>query len=234
MGEIDKKSSFKDIMMVSQEFNISLLKTKINLLFPVGGSIINEFVFDLYGRIKQERVNKFVEELSKKVTRLEEIVNLNYLETQECFDLTQKVFGIASNSNSDFKRQFLANVYIDSIKTCNKNIELEILFCGFLDSMTENHVRILQFISYSQKELTEIGSYYSYLEKFESYYPEFRIDKYEFKYYNFDLESKSLISTGAGLDNFDDNSSIRVLSDHKDASVILTSLGEKFINYLIG
>ena len=109
---------------------------------------------------------------------------------------------------------------------------MTLVFADFITSMTANHINILHFVKNYETELKEIGNYPSYYSLFNKYFPETIVDKYEFKYYNSDLEAKALISTGGGLNNFDDHSSRRVLEEHKDASIILTTLGQKFIEHL--
>ena len=71
---------------------ISLLKTKINLSLPFAGPIINEFLFELGSRIKQNRVNDYVTELGERVKGMESsIISVDYLNSDEFYDLTIKV-----------------------------------------------------------------------------------------------------------------------------------------------
>ena len=231
-NENESRDFYSKLNLTLKETNISLLKTKINFL-PVFGPIINEFLFDLAGRIKQERVNKFVDVLAIKLNKIETTsIKTDYLKSEDFYDLTNKIFEHASKSKDDFKRQFLANIYFDSIKFSKSKNEMTLVFSDFITSMTANHINILHFVKNYETELKEIGNYPSYYSLFNKNFPETIVDKYEFKYYNSDLEAKALISTGGGLNNFDDQSSRRVLEQHKDASIILTTLGQKFIEHL--
>lgn len=224
---------FKDSMSILTQTNISLLKTKINILFPVGGAIINEFLFDLYSRIKQDRVNRLVEELESRIHKLEgQQVNLEYIKSEPFLDLTKAVFETASNSGADFKRKFLANVYLDSIAKSDQDVDLKIIFTEFIKSMTAKEVTILKFINDNKIKLVQIGEYPKFYELFNTSFPNLITDKYEFKYYTANLESKSLISTGGGLDNFDDTSAGIALGSHIPASIIVTSMGANFISFL--
>lgn len=216
-----------------KEVSISILKAKINSEFPFWGSTINEFLFDLPDRIKQDRVNRLVNILETKVKQVESSsIKLEFLKSEEFFDLMQKVLESSLKANVEFKRNFLANVFIDSIKTSSIDNDLTLIFCDFISSMSVNHINILHFINKNESDLVEIGSYPNYYEKFCQFSPNLILDKYEFKYYTTDLEAKGLISTGGGLENFDDKSSIQVYMNHRDASIFLTSLGKKFINFL--
>lgn len=231
----NSKNQSSHALIALRETTISLLKIKINFTFPIGGAIINELLFDLYGRIKQERVNQFVDVLGAKFEKLESsVVSSEYLHSEEFHDLILKVFEVASKSNIDIKRKFLANILFDSVSSRLLNNEISILFSEFIESMTTNQINILVFIQNNIEALVEIGSYEKYFEIFTKEFPDSGLDKYEFKYYSFGLEAKSLISTGAGLNNFDDTSSTKVFQNHKEASVFLTTLGEKFLMYVEG
>lgn len=216
-----------------QETMISLLKTNISLV-PVIGPVINEFLFDLPSRIIHKRLNEFVNELNLKLSKIEtDNINKEYLNGDEFYDLTIKIFETATRTSTPQKRKALASVYIGAINGDTElNTDLYFLFAEFISQINSTHIYILHFIQKNEPGLAEIGSYENYFSKFKAHYDNMELDKYEFKYYNTDLESKSLISTGAGLDNFDSSAALIALNSHKDPSVKLTSIGHKFLNHL--
>lgn len=221
-----------DTTSISKQTSISLLKIKINLV-PIIGPVINELLFDLSSRITQDRINKLVEELETKMATIEaNQINQEYLKSESFFDLTRNVFQAAIESNVDIKRKFLANVYLDSIVKSDTDLDLKETFIAFIKSLTTNQIIILKFINDHEPELVEIGDYAAFYDLFNKSFPGLISDKYEFKYYSQDLEIKSLISMGGGLNNFDDRGARMLLNSHKDASVIVTSVGKKFIDYL--
>ncbi|MEQ1732630.1 MAG: hypothetical protein ABL940_03100, partial [Bacteroidia bacterium] len=121
--------------LISKQLAIGTIKSTINLL-PIVGSLINEVLFDFNGRIQQERINSFVKVLGVKFNELkQEKVNSNYLKSNEFFDLTLKIFETASIANYEFKREFLARIYLSSIISSNYNLEQSILFVDFIKSM---------------------------------------------------------------------------------------------------
>ena len=222
-----------DTTSILKQTNISLLKTKINLAMPVIGPVINEFLFVFSCRIKQDRINKLVEELERKMATIEmEQINQDYLKSESFFDLTRNVFQAAIESNVDVKRKFLANVYLDSIIKSDTDLDLKETFIAFIKSMTTNQITILKFINDHESKLVEIRYYAAFYDLFNKSFPGLISDKYEFKYYSQDLEIKSLISMGGGLNNFDDQGARLLLESHKDASIVVTSVGKKFIDYL--
>lgn len=219
---------------IVQETIISLLKTKINLAFPVGGQIVNEFLFELGNRIKQNRINDFVEELGHRTTQLEfKILNNDFISKDDFYDLTLKTFESAVKINSDEKRKALANIYISSIYGKNDlDTDLQLLFTDFIVTISPIQILILKFLNKNEEQMIEIASYENYYNKFILSHENNNLNKDLFKLYNTDLETKSLISMGAGLENFDSTQVLRALAPHKEPSIKLTTLGLEFLYYL--
>lgn len=188
---------------ISKEIAISGLKIKIGAI-PFLGPIINELLFDLTGRIKQNRINDFVEELGSKMKLMEsEMLDFEFLKTEEFYDLTVKIFEAATKINSMEKGKALANIYLAATRGAeSSDTDLYFIFLDFISSINSNHIQILRFIKYCETDLKEIGTYERYFEKYNIIYTNNALDKYEFKYYNGDLEAKALISTGSGLENW--------------------------------
>jgi hypothetical protein len=233
-----KESNIADIISElnsdSQEATIGAIKLKLSL-FPVVGPLVNELLFDLPGRIRQGRINQFVVILGEMIAKIDsEKINLDYIRSDEFFDLTTKVFENSLKISTDAKRKALASVYSSAIADEKIiNHDQQIIFADFITTMTPAHIHIINFVSKNESKLVEIGTYEKYLAVFNEHYPNFTIDKYEFKYYTTDLELKSLISTGAGLGNFDDTSSISAWNDHKEPSIKLTTIGNLFLKFLV-
>ncbi len=234
MNEIDTLDKIGDKDSAARETLISLLKLNINTLIPIAGPIINEYLFDLPGRIKQERFNRFIIVLGDMVAKIDsEKINHDYLHSDEFFDLTTKVFESSLKISTDTKRKALSSVYSSAIADDKKiSHDQQIMFSDFITAMAPAHIHILNFISKNESQLIEIGTYEKYFAIFNEHYPDFTIDKYEFKYYTTDLELKSLISAGAGLENFDSTSSNISDHNHKEPSVKLSTIGHSFLQFL--
>ena len=229
--EIIKGNNSENIAL--KETLIGLVKIKIGLV-PVIGSAINEFLFEIGGRVKQNRINEFVEVLSERVRAIEETkLNSEYLNSGDFFDITTKVFETATNIKQQQKHKALANLYIDAIR--NKAVldnSIYAMFANFISNLNSFQILLLNFINKNENQLSEIGTYEIFYGFFQNAHPENIIDKYEFKYYSNDLEIKALVSFGAGLEDFDSTSQIKVSEGHREPSVKLSTLGLKFIAYL--
>ncbi len=93
-------------------------------------------------------------------------------------------------------------------------------------------IKILFFIEQKEGELIEIGSYKKFYDLFISNFSITELDKYEFKYACNDLENKTLISLGAGLDDFDSTIELISTEGSKEASIKLTTIGIRFLELL--
>jgi len=218
---------------IIKETILSFIKTSININLPGVGPIINEFLFDLSSRIKQNRINEFVKNLGDRMCELEnKTIDFSYFTEERYYDITMKAFESATKANTIEKRVRLSKVYIDAIFNADFDFDRFSIYLDFVNRMSDFHIAIFKFVKESETELIEIGSYSSYFEKFKKATSLADFDKYEFKYFNKELENWSLISTGGGLTNFDSTSSYRALQDHKSASVKITTVGNKFVKYI--
>jgi hypothetical protein len=127
----------------------------------------------------------------------------------------------------------LSKLYINAIlEKSDFEQDLSIFFSKFIIDLIPLQMRIIIFIEQNEGKLIEIGTYKKFYDLFIKSFKYNDLDKYEFKYSCNDLENKSIISLGAGLDDFDSTSSIIADESHREASVRLTTIGNKFIDFL--
>ena len=227
-------SEYLDSRPELTETRISFLKSSISAV-PFVGSAMNEILFDLPNRIQQNRINETVNILEKKFKVLEEsAISKEYIESANFFDFTRKLFEESLKIESKEKREMLGEIYTRAIKM-NENFEdgRSELFMRFVSDMHPEQIRILRFIKIRESSLDQIGTYENFFQLYKGYQAEWSKGQYHFKYYCSDLENKSLISLGDGLDDFRSRSSFFALEHHEKASVTLTELGKEFLKYLI-
>lgn len=215
------------------EGRISILKASISLV-PYVGSAINEILFELPNRIQQSRINEAVGLLENKFKALDQsAISKEYIESADFFDFTRTLFEESLKIGSQEKREMLSEIYTSAIET-SENFERgrSRLFMRFVSEMHLEQIRILQFIQSKETELNQIQTYMKFFDLYNGLLKEFSKGQYDFKYYCSDLENKSLISLGAGLDDFRSKSGFLALESHEGASVTLTELGHTFLVYL--
>jgi len=172
-------------------------------------------------------------QLKVEIQELKKIQAEKYSKTEDFYDLTYSVFEKCLRTKSVEKHRVLSKIYVDLI---NKEIDfesaLDTLFLDYVIELKPIQFRLLILISEIENELFEIESFANFYELLIQKHGFKEIDKDEFKLHVNKLESLTLISTGASLVNFDDVSSISEYEDHHPASVIVTSLGSKFLKYI--
>lgn len=235
MSEKNKNlpSEFLNSRPELQETKIGIFKG-IYSVIPLVGPMINEILFDTPNRIYQSRINHTVEILKDKISELDNsAIDEDYLKSEDFFDFSKKMIENSLKIKSKIKKTALADIYIQSFRD-QADFETNPirLFLDFVADLSIIQINLLKFIEINKAKLTEIGSYTKFYNLYNESNLTFNLEKNEFKYYINDLENKSLISLGGGLSDFMDSSRRMAFEDHKDASVVITDLGDKFIYYL--
>lgn len=218
-----------------------LVETRIGILkgivggVPYIGALMTELMFEIPNRIQQDRINETVGILKLKLNRLsEEMIDEEYLASEDFFDYTRIAIESALKLNTTEKRNCLANIYVDvlNLKSSFDN-DCHSLFMKFTAELSSYQILILKFIEEYEKELVEIETYQKFYDLFIDKRNIENLDPYEFKFYCSNLENRSLVSFGAGLSDFNDTTGvIETDSSHKHSSAIISSLGKKLIAYL--
>ncbi len=215
------------------EGRITALKASISMI-PYIGSAMNEILFDLPNRIHQHRINETVLILEEKLKGLDStVVSRDYLESASFYDFTRMLFEESLKIESNEKRKLLAEIYASAIQG-REDFEdgRSGLFMKFISDIYIVQIRILKFIESNETELNQIGTYEKFYQLYKGAGDNWSKGQYDFKYYCSDLENKSLISMGNGLDDFKSNSGFLAIESHEESSVSLTELGEAFLEYL--
>lgn len=211
----------------------TIIKSAIATL-PIVGTFINEILFDFRGRLKQNRFNSLVNELNVKLKNINrEKVDFAYLRSEEFHDLTLEIFEQATKIREREKHAALAELYVASIiKQSDLDQEINFVFISFIRELTSLQIILIKLIHENEINLKEIGTYEDFYNFFKKIYKNIEIDKSEFKFHVNDLEKKSLISCGAGLEDFESTRATMVLEQHKNASVKVTHFGRRFLKFL--
>ena len=212
------------------EISIGILKGIIGAI-PTLGTFLNETLFDIRGRIYQDRINSLVIALSDKVDKIKTL-NIGYLNSADFFDLTQTLVENNLKIKSEEKRRMLANVYIDSLncKTISE-FDRSILFFNFIMQLTPIQIDILKYIEFHVADLHEIGGYSKFYDLYKKH-SSTEISQYEFKYYCNDLENKGLVSFGDGLTDYLSTEMVLALEASREPSAVVSDFGRDFIRYI--
>ena len=110
---------------------------------PSVGTALNEVIFDLRARLKQERLKKFVEELARSLQTLEaDRVDTAYIQSEDFVDFLEDVLIRAARTTAEEKRRKLAAVLAGRFQHA-EGTPFDDRFLDLLLSLSDLQVRIL-------------------------------------------------------------------------------------------
>ena len=110
---------------------------------PYVGTTLNEAIFDLRARLKQERLEKFVEELASILQTLEsDKIDVAYIQSAEFVDFLEDVLIRAAKVRAEEKRRKLAAVLAGRLQHA-ESTPFDDLFLDLLVYLSDTQVRIL-------------------------------------------------------------------------------------------
>ena len=141
-----KRNPNVDEIHLQKAYALQAIETLFRSLFgaiPLVGTALNEAIFDLPARLKQVRLEKFVEELDRNLRALEaDKIDTAYIKSEEFVDFLEDVLIRASKTRAEEKRKKLAAVLAGRLQHA-KSTPFDDRFLDLLLSLTEIQVRIL-------------------------------------------------------------------------------------------
>ena len=194
----------KTYVMKSTE---SVLRSLLGAI-PSIGTALNEAIFDLRARLKQERLEKFVEELASILQTLEsDKIDVAYIQSDEFVDFLEDVLIRAAKVKAEEKRRKLAAVLAGRLQYA-EGTSFDDLFLDLLISLSGTQVRILdEHLRAAEKQENSGGNA---KHRQPSYY---NVSESEYPLLIQDLMSKGLFIFSGGLGT-------------------VTELGQAFIRFL--
>lgn len=233
MSKTQLPSEYLDSRYDLQESQLSMMKASISVI-PVLGSAINEVMFDLPSRIQQRRINETVKILSNKIKGIQEnLISKEYLQSDDFYDFTRKLFEESSKIKSELRRKVLSSVYLNSILSKDDfEMSKNRIFMRFISEFSVIHIKILLFIERKVEALVGIDKYEDFYNLFSSDQTDITLGRYEFKSYCNDLDGSGLVSLGSGLDDYNDIHTVYIVETSEENRIILSDLGIAFIQFL--
>jgi hypothetical protein len=133
-------------LSAKKEYGLSVLKGAIGAI-PFAGTAINEVLFEARGRLKQERVNRFVAQVAADVAQLAAAsIDHQYLQTEEFSDLVEDILLRVARTRSDVKKRHLRMVFVGALQG-RLDVDFTDLFLVLLDQVTEHELHVLRGLS---------------------------------------------------------------------------------------
>lgn len=143
----NKKLSKKVIL---REVGISATKGAIGAI-PFVGTVLNEVIFESRGRIKQERVNKFIEMLQDFMgTVSEESINFQHLKSDEFSDIFESILKRIAYTRSEEKMKRFRKVLVSEMQNPSDTDFTE-TFLDIISRLEEVQIKILRDIRFATK-----------------------------------------------------------------------------------
>lgn len=169
----------------NQEIAIGVAKGLFGTI-PWVGSAINEAIFDVRARIKQNRFELFVNQIRDDLSNLtQESINRDFLNSEEFIDILEKAINKAIKSKHTEKIAIFSKIISTSIQKGEiTDYDNELSFMDIIDNLTIHELVILKHLN--SKQTNPIGLFNDIDEAEES----IRNREEYHKKHTFEFESK--------------------------------------------
>jgi hypothetical protein len=128
---------------IAIQTTISTLKSLISAI-PIVGGAMNEFLFETRGRIKQDRINKFVEAFAKYLAELMPVeLHISQIEKEEFGDFFEEVIIKVAKTKSEIKKETFKKLLANQIVK-PKDFDYAGLLLETIGNLHEEQIPILQ------------------------------------------------------------------------------------------
>lgn len=119
----------------------SLTKSAFSMI-PFAGQALNELVFEYNGRLKQKRLNNFIEVLADYFEQNNDI-NIKNIKTDDFNDLFESILRKVVTTKSEFKLKRFKKILVKELNNPSKETELISLYLDLISSLSEEELRVL-------------------------------------------------------------------------------------------
>jgi len=132
--------------VVKQEFTESTIKGLFGAI-PFAGTFINEVIFEARSRIKQDRVNSFVNDFASSMDKLtEKDIDLDNIDQLALSDVIEEVLISVSKTSARHKHKSFKNILRKQFKL-NSNSDEVLRFISITNSITAIQFKIMYCFS---------------------------------------------------------------------------------------
>lgn len=129
-----------------KESAISVAKIGFSAI-PILGAFLNEEFFDLPGRLKQNRLNKFTELLTDYITKSNKTIDLENINKEDFADIFESILTKVSKTKSEDKLKRFRDVLFHCLENNIWDTENTERFLDLISNIKEYEVLILKYHS---------------------------------------------------------------------------------------
>ncbi|WP_138435154.1 hypothetical protein [Winogradskyella algicola] len=131
----------------AKEYGISTLKGMVGAI-PFAGTFLNEVAFEARSRIKQERVNRFIEEFSEYMNEHSDGEdNFDTLNTEQIGDIFEEIVISVSKTSAEHKRNVFKSILHNQLYSDEIDTDETLRFINITNELTNNQFKILTAFS---------------------------------------------------------------------------------------
>ena len=125
---------------IIKEFGLSTLKGTIGAV-PFAGTFLNEVLFEARSRLKQERINSFVEDFCNYVSiNIKEDLQTDNLNPEKVGDILEEILISVSKTSANHKKEIFKKILLNQLTSDEVDFDETLYFINIT-----NELSILQF-----------------------------------------------------------------------------------------
>jgi hypothetical protein len=133
----------RDKNEIAKTVAVSTIKGLLTAVPFIGGAL-NEYAFEAIGRIKQERVNKFIIALSEYLAQFKEVqLSIDQIEKEDFGDFFEELIIKVSKNHSEIKKEAFKKLLVNQIRN-PKSIDYALLYLDLISGLHEKEIIILE------------------------------------------------------------------------------------------
>jgi hypothetical protein len=103
-----------DLKTNKADWAVSVAKS-VGGVVPFAGPLVNELIGNLIPNQRIDRLEKYILELDKRLSQIDENLTKKSFENKECIDLIEEGFAHASRATSDERREYIASIIANGL-----------------------------------------------------------------------------------------------------------------------
>ncbi len=130
-----------------KEYGISTFKGLVGAI-PFAGTMLNELAFEARSRIKQERVNSFIEEFSQFMKQhSDNDLDLESLNVEQISDVFEEIVIAVSKTSAEHKKSVFKQILFKQLSLPLVDTDETLRFINITNELTNNQFKILSAFS---------------------------------------------------------------------------------------
>ena len=125
-----------------KEHKVSVVKGILGAI-PYAGTFLNEVIFEARSRIKQERVNSFIEEFGVYIEGVSDQFNFESIDSEQIGDVFEEIITSVSKTASNHKRKVFKQILLNQLSSQDIDTDETLRFINITNELTKSQLLIL-------------------------------------------------------------------------------------------